>query len=323
MDARVFRGRTSREALQSVRDAFGEEAAIIATRTIKSDAGNGSSFVEVTAAPATVNSPTNTVGRLTPLAPPPPNTAAVEGQLKQFGVSHSLAATLATRYLALGGKSDLLDRRTLAQALAASLPTDRTRTASRISAFIGATGVGKTTTIAKLATLDTLAGRSVALVTIDTHRIGGVEQLSRYAQLLRTPIAAPKNPEQLAETLVRFSSVDKIYVDTAGSSPWDEERLHELFYMLGGCDSAERVLLVPGSGNERDLNTLIHRFLPLGVSRLGVTKVDETSYFGPCFSALCGSGIPVSLIANGQNVPEDLEHASASKLIELLTRVMH
>ncbi len=318
MDARVFRGRTSKEALQSVRDAFGEEAAIIATKTIKSESGRGHTFVEVTAAPSGVNTATSSVGRLTPAA----TTGAIESELKQLGVSHTLATALTSRYLAVGGQSEALDPRALTQALAAALPTV-SRSTSRISAFIGATGVGKTTTIAKLATLDTLAGRSVALVTIDTHRIGGVEQLSRYAQLLRIPVAAPKNPEQLAEALVRFNSVDKIYVDTAGSSPWDEERLHELFYMLGGCDSAERVLLVPGSGNERDLNALIHRFRPLGVSRLGVTKVDETSYFGPCFSALCSAGIPVSLIANGQNVPEDLEQADASKLVELLTRVMH
>ena len=316
MDARVFRGRTSKEALQGVRDAFGEEAAIIATRTIKSESGRGHTVFEVTAAPGAVNIATTRVGTVTP------SSAGIEAELKQLGVSHTLATTLASRYVAVGGTTESLNRGALTLALAGSLPNDRNRT-NRISAFIGATGVGKTTTIAKLATLDTLAGRSVALVTIDTHRIGGVEQLSRYAQLLGTPVAAPKSPEQLAEALVRFNSVDKIYVDTAGSSPWDEERLRELFYMLGGCDSAERVLLVPGSGNERDLSTLINRFAPLGVSRLGVTKVDETSFFGPCFSALCNAGIPLSLIANGQNVPEDLERASASKLVELLTRVMH
>ena len=174
-----------------------------------------------------------------------------------------------------------------------------------------------------MAIRDASRGCSVGLITIDTHRIGGVEQLGRYAALISAPMKSAATPAELGSALDSFRSLDRVYIDTAGTGPSGQERLAELSSLLRVAPFATRVLLLPASGNEIDVTRTAEAFSATSPNYVGVTKIDETSHFGPCFSCLCDLSLPLSFFGTGQSVPDDFEEASTAMLATLLTRVRH
>ncbi|MCB0324538.1 MAG: hypothetical protein KDD69_13240 [Bdellovibrionales bacterium] len=314
-DTRTYRGRTSSEVLCQIKRDMGADAVIISTRALR-DRRN-ISYVEVVATPATSLSTVHPIvdrGVLRSLG----------AALSANGVSEELSQRLLGAYRQAARQLDSLDHRLLRSCIAGLVRVRPiAQPPQRTVAFIGPTGVGKTTTAAKMATLDRFAGRKVALITIDTHRIGGVEQLGRYAAHLNAPMVTANTAAELRVAIHQLRAADRIYIDTAGTNFNAPERIAELREILSAAVTAERMLLIPASGNEPDLKRTATAFASLSPHAVGVTKADETWYFGPCFNALHQLRLPLEVFGTGQRVPDDIEEASTAMLLHLLTRVSH
>ena len=188
----------------------------------------------------------------------------------------------------------------------------------RIS-LIGATGVGKTTTIAKLAAeAITQSGARVALVTIDTYRIAAVEQLKVYGEIMGLPVEVVLSPEQLQEAFRRHQDKDLILIDTAGRSPRDHVRIDELNQFLGKGSKVENCLVLAAPTAERLQQKTLEAFNPIPLSRLIFTKLDETDRCGALINVPIQSNLPLAYLTNGQQVPEDLLQAEPKMVAELV-----
>lgn len=186
-------------------------------------------------------------------------------------------------------------------------------------ALIGPTGVGKTTTIAKLAANYLLnGGKRVAMVTIDTYRIAAVEQLKVYGEIMNLPVEVVISPAQLQEVLQRHSNKDLILIDTAGRSPKDDVSLNELHEFLAVDSAIESHLVLSATTRERDLYETYGRFAALGPKSLLMTKLDECDCLGVLLNVHLRNNCPLSYLANGQKVPEDLVQASAELVSALI-----
>jgi flagellar biosynthesis protein FlhF len=192
----------------------------------------------------------------------------------------------------------------------------------RIS-LIGTTGVGKTTTIAKLAAeAMTQSGARVALVTIDTYRIAAVEQLKVYGEIMGIPVEVVLNPEQLQDAFRRHRDKDLILIDTAGRSPRDQARIDELNQFLGEGSGVENCLVLAAPTEERLQQKTLESFSPIPLSRLIFTKLDETDRCGTLINIPLRSNLPLAYLTNGQQVPEDLLRAEPKLVAELVMGVI-
>lgn len=188
----------------------------------------------------------------------------------------------------------------------------------RIS-LVGATGVGKTTTIAKLAAeAITQSGARVALVTIDTYRIAAVEQLKVYGEIMGLPVEVVLSPEQLQEAFRRHRDKDLILIDTAGRSPRDQSQIDELNQFLGTGSKVENCLVLAAPTEERLQQKTLESFSQLPLSRLIFTKLDETDRCGVLINVPIRSNLPLAYLTNGQQVPEDLLRAEPQVVAELV-----
>ncbi|MDX2494455.1 MAG: flagellar biosynthesis protein FlhF [Desulfuromusa sp.] len=188
----------------------------------------------------------------------------------------------------------------------------------RIS-LIGATGVGKTTTIAKLAAeAITQSGARVALVTIDTYRIAAVEQLKVYGEIMGLPVEVVISPEQLQEAFRRHRDKDLILIDTAGRSPRNQAQIEELNQFLGKGSKVENCLVLAAPTEERLQQKTLESFSSLPLSRLIFTKIDETDRCAALINVPIQSNLPLAYLTNGQQVPEDLLRAEPKIVAELV-----
>lgn len=185
----------------------------------------------------------------------------------------------------------------------------------RVVALVGPTGVGKTTTIAKLAAHYRLKQRRrVGLITVDTYRIAAVEQLRTYADIIDLPMYVVSTPREMREASRQWEGLDLVLMDTAGRSPRDEIKLQELKAFLQEAHADEVHLVLSTTASARALVETARQFQTVGITALLLTKLDEASALGHVFSLLRASRLPVSYLTNGQNVPEDIEVAQAERL---------
>jgi len=191
------------------------------------------------------------------------------------------------------------------------------RKEQRIKAFIGPTGVGKTTTLAKLAAHYSLEKKmKVGMITTDTYRIAAADQLKVYAKIMGLPIQVAPEKETFLRSLASFAEKDMILVDTPGRNHNDDRGLNELKAILPS-DVETVLLLSPVSSREHLLDTA-NRFRIFNYDRLILTKMDECNHFGSMYEVLDEIGKPVSHITTGQNVPRDIEKASPERLARLI-----
>ncbi len=189
----------------------------------------------------------------------------------------------------------------------------------KILAFIGPTGAGKTTTIAKLAAIHAVRmKKKVALLTIDNDRIGAIEQLRIYAKIIGVQMETASGAGKLEKALKKLKKEELLLIDTPGSSPFNTEKLNELKTVFGKLEGVEFHLIISAATKEEDLENIIERFRLLPVKSVIFTKIDETTVFGAMINQLVRAKIPVSFLAGGQEIPEDIEFASIEKLAELL-----
>jgi flagellar biosynthesis protein FlhF len=187
-----------------------------------------------------------------------------------------------------------------------------------IMAIVGPTGVGKTTTIAKLATSARTQGFRVALTTFDTHRAGAVEQLRSYADILDVPIHVAYTPEELARTIQSLKDVDLVLIDTPGCGGKNRALLEELQRCFSPFKECEVHLALSCDTQLPDMLETTRAFDGLGLTGVILTKVDEASCLGPALSLVHQSGKPLSYLTTGQSIPADVEVATSRRFAELL-----
>jgi flagellar biosynthesis protein FlhF len=185
----------------------------------------------------------------------------------------------------------------------------------RIVALVGPTGVGKTTTIAKLgAEFRVRQRKRVGLVTVDTYRIAAVEQLRTYADILDLPMEVVATPREMRGAIQRMADLDLIMVDTAGRSPRDAVQLQELKAMLAEARAHEAHLVLSTVASNLSLTKTIEQFHGVGITSLVLTKFDEAHGLGHLIDLLRTKRLPISYVTHGQNVPDDIAPAARREL---------
>ncbi|MGE3540113.1 MAG: flagellar biosynthesis protein FlhF [Candidatus Tectimicrobiota bacterium] len=191
-----------------------------------------------------------------------------------------------------------------------------------VAAFVGPTGVGKTTTIAKLAAHYALGEkRKVALVTLDTYRIAAVEQLRLFAKIIGLSVEVVLTASELEQALTRHRETDVVLIDTAGRSQRDTLQMAELSAFFADNERVDVHLVLSATASAPNLSDTVSRFKPLGVTSLVFTKLDESTSFGALLSTACHTLLPLSYFTTGQRVPEDIEVATPERVVDLILNV--
>ncbi|HOJ33951.1 MAG TPA: flagellar biosynthesis protein FlhF [Candidatus Hydrogenedentes bacterium] len=248
-------------------------------------------------------------------------------ELVERGVSRRLAAALVMRVLretTLRARGDKALFRTKMKLEAAS----RFRTTGgivlapgkcRVVALMGTTGVGKTTAIAKLAAHYAVVRRArVAFVTADTYRVAAPEQLNVYADIIGVPMKIADDPREVAMAIRAFRSYDLVLMDTAGGSMFNVRHLHELKAILGAAQTDERILVLTVGSTIDDLRAAVENYRSLQPTSLMFSKLDETRQLGVMYTIAVESGLPVSYLSVGQEVPDDIRTATPELLAALV-----
>lgn len=192
---------------------------------------------------------------------------------------------------------------------------------ARVMGLVGPTGVGKTTTTAKLAAMYAMnKGADVALVTIDNFRVGAVEQLKTYSKIMGIPLDVAATPAELKKALDKHRDKDLILVDTAGRSPKDQDKLDELKAFFEIEEGMELHLCLSSTTKDQDLEEIVRRFGVLPITKLLFTKLDECATLGCIVNLHLKTKLPLSYFTNGQLVPEDIAVASPRRLANLIVQ---
>ncbi|MCX7419989.1 MAG: flagellar biosynthesis protein FlhF [Planctomycetia bacterium] len=189
----------------------------------------------------------------------------------------------------------------------------------RIVALIGPTGVGKTTTIAKLAANFRLRdGIKIGLVTVDTYRVAAVEQLRTYAEIIDLPMKVVTNSIEMRRALDELVGLDLILIDTGGRSPRDELKIQELKSLLAEAQVDEVHLVLSLTAGVSSLKATVEKFSSANTTALILTKLDEAAGMGSLLTAARKLPLPVSYLTTGQDVPDDIEMANACRMARLV-----
>ena len=330
MNIKTFRAGSLSDALAAVRGEFGEHARVLHTREFQETRFFGlrrRTIVEITAtddepghAPlpdklsessydVETSSPRNLQRLRTETQREPDDEPAPLGRWSQL-TEELLNPTVLQRNLILRFQQDLRFGGPLRL-------IDGQR---RVVALVGPTGVGKTTTVVKLAAHYKLKElKRVALLSIDVFRIGVTEQLRQYATALGMPMEAASDPEQLKVAAQRLDPYDLLLIDTPGTSPRNTAKLALIGASLDATEVDETHLLLSATSSTATLTEAARAFHPLGVNGLTLTKFDEAVGLGDLYRFLKENVFPLRFLATGQNVADDLEVAAPPRIASLAT----
>lgn len=185
--------------------------------------------------------------------------------------------------------------------------------------FAGPTGVGKSTTIAKLAAQQVLSGIvEVGIISTDCYRMGAIEQMHVFTQTASIDFISVFEMKELDKALLEFKNKDLILIDTAGRSNHHQEHFNELVDIYKRVKPDEVHLVLATNTRDRDLEAYFNQYSKIGLSRLSYTKVDETLELSSIYNLAVRHGIPISLVCNGQNIPDDIFMADPAKLAKMI-----
>lgn len=189
----------------------------------------------------------------------------------------------------------------------------------RTVALVGPTGVGKTTTIAKLA-IDYHQKKNcqVGLITLDLSRMGAVEQLQTFADVIGIPMLCAATRRQMKDAIARMADFDLVLIDTAGQSRAGEMTLQEMHVLFEAAQVDEIMLVLASTARSRLLTKTVQSFAPIGVTSLVLTKLDEALGLGNLYPLLQATTLPISYLTNGQKVPDDFEPAERTRLAKYI-----
>jgi flagellar biosynthesis protein FlhF len=244
-------------------------------------------------------------------------------RLVEAGVSRKAAAALLSTLARTGDREQRLNPRAFTTRIKGEIQK-RIRTTGGIElrpgvcrrvAFVGATGVGKTTSLAKLAARFAVRERArVALVTADTYRVAAPEQLRVYANIIGLPMHVVNDADEMLEALRATADCDLVLIDTAGGSPYNDDHIKELERTLDAARPHETLLMAAANTPAEDLEPALGRFSALDPTALFFTKLDETRRYGALFGLTTHTGLPLSYLGTGQNVPDDVTVARPDRI---------
>ena len=314
MTPQRFRSSSVRDALAQARQALGPSALVLGTRLVPASGWRGwlgGREVEVSAfngAGVSENRRSTTTESAhaahTATDGRKPVTDGLVARLIATGLDRDLAESVAERLPAARRRD--ASHGQIREALASCLLpiAARGQALGNVNVFIGPPGVGKTTTIAKIAAQARARGeRRFRLVAADGYRVGAIEQLRLYADIIGSPFVVARTPEEVTEAVT--SSKLPVLVYTPGLSPANEEA-GAFLAALSALPNVRTHLVVPGATTPRDFDRLWERFATANADRIVLSKVDEAETVMPLVRALREREVPVSLIGLGQRVPEDL-----------------
>lgn len=260
-------------------------------------------------------------------SPYPEALTAYYTQLRATGMAEDLVAELCDALLAQLTPEEL-QREHLIEQLGSKLLASRLVPFSvaegpvaeqRIVCLIGPTGVGKTTTIAKLAANAVLHRKQrVALVTFDTYRIAAVDQLRTYGEILGAPVEVALTPGEMRQTLEKLKDYDVVFVDSVGRSQQNMMQLSELKAFLEAARADEVYLTISSTTQYEVMREIVENYQGAKPTALIFTKLDEARLLGPIMNLLVTTCLPVAYLTNGQGVPDDLMQPAPEELIHLL-----
>jgi flagellar biosynthesis protein FlhF len=313
-----YRRQTVKEALRAVREDLGPDALVLSTRTVTSLGVRGlfgAKEVEITAA-AERFAVTEDRHALTSDRPEARGGNEIAARLEAGGMDPALAREIAAAHPASRrrGATTRQLRETLVAQLAPLVAGEEGY--APVEVFVGPPGVGKTTTIAKIAAQERARhGKRLALLAADGFRVGAVEQLRMFADIIGSQFTVARSANELDAALSQARR--PLLLDTAGRSPNDEIS-REMFRVLAGRPGVRTHLVLSAGTPVAAARRAFERFGDAQPSRLVVTKLDEVESLGPLVSLIRDYGLPVSYFGTGQNVPEDLQRATPPMLAALV-----
>lgn len=248
------------------------------------------------------------------------DTSLLGRRLKEAGVAAEVVASLLSEAKERQDPDALRSR--LEELLGAPQPILLSEARAKVVAFVGPTGVGKTTTLAKLAARFAIAEKvAVGLVSADSHRLAAAEQLRTYAEVLGVPMRVANNPREMAEAVRSFQDQDLVLVDTGGRSHQNALQLAELREVLAAARPDETHLVLSLSSDPETALRQAEAFRAVGVDKVLLTKRDEAERLGLVVNLAYKGYRPFSYVTTGQRVPEDIEPFSPRPVVRSLLGV--
>ena len=249
------------------------------------------------------------------------------GRLIQHDVDEHLAADIIQAVYARANQDQITNKSYLEKQLLATIagiiPTPDVeksrRKRTRVIALVGPTGVGKTTTIAKLAAINKLlSGLDVGLISADTYRIGAIEQLRTFAGIADIQMDVVYKPSEVGPALRKFKGKDLVFLDTVGRSQRSKKELYDLAKFVFAAEPDETHLVLNASTNVKTCEEIIEQFKVVKPNRLIFSKLDEAATYGPMLSIIHRHNLPLSYVTTGQAVPDDIRQVQASQLAAMV-----
>ncbi|MET3682153.1 flagellar biosynthesis protein FlhF [Alkalibacillus flavidus] len=252
---------------------------------------------------------------------------AVAKQLHEEGVAethvHQLMEPAMSEYYTSDKQADEADyweivKRQITEDMQEAIEYEQKQSVKKVFLF-GPTGVGKTTTLAKLAADASInRGLDVALITLDTYRIAAVEQLKTYAKILDLPVEVAYNQDDFVKAKEQFADKDLILIDTAGRNFRHDQYIDEVKQFVQFEDDDELFVVLSLTAKEQDIDDIYTRFHDLYISQVIFTKLDETKHFGSILNLWRKHQFKIAYLTNGQDVPDDIERPSAQQMTDLI-----
>ena len=329
MQLKRYEAPTIKEALSMVKTDLGKDAVIFSSKILTSKNNPARKYVEVMAA-VERNDFTDIINRDNGLSNVDFMSASeplFSSHLKYLllsGFSHDMAWYLigeaSAKYNSMGRKGQFKD--VLLDILSSHIPVggpvSLKKGCKKIVAFVGPTGVGKTTTLAKIAARFSInTSVRVKIITIDTYRIAAAQQIEIYGKIMGLPVCVAGSTDELRNEIRVNDGSDLILIDTAGRNFLDSKMVEDLKKWINRYEEIESHLLLSATTSQDVISRVISSFNSCRVDRIIITKIDESPSMGHLYSPLMRAGKPVSYITMGQKVPEDIRSASSDLLAGL------